>query len=1474
MMNIKSYLFLVISTLLISSNAFAQQVFINQDFENPATMNWTLNEVVPFLGTVASTSNTFVVNDVYQGGFVQFGPFFFIEIPNTADQGYQPNSNYLHTASFTGLNGIPPNFPPVENCHYADQFWAGVNQELICAVTPDYSTIGFEGVDVSYWWFSGASEFVDNGTEVYYSIDQGTNWILIEGPLSADTTWQQTNIDFGNTLDNLPNVRFAFVFNNELEDNILSPDVTNANKGFGIDDFRLIADCEFSLPEDYTVCSGEQTTIFPDTTWYQSFLWNDGSTSLTTSFIVNNDTTIAVTATNEYCVVEDTINIFVQTVRADLGLSVNNEINGIGIPCFGDCNGELQLEVINGTAENDGSYTVQWLDSLMNPINNNVSDEVLNNFTSTLSLICEGKYYVSVLDAICTIPEMDSIEIFSNIPIENVFEADSVSCYNGSDGVLTSIPSGGVAPYSFNWGAYGTNQTITSLPIGTYTVVVTDTVGCSSDFSFEVEQPNQLIVDAFISDEISCYGESDGILSANVYGGSGNYSFVWSHPNYPWVDDSQYNLQTLPNLPFSVSADDIEINPNYQTYSDPYVLVVTDENGCQSQSEVYLIEPPKLNLFLTQPTLPAYCNNNLLGFNTGWAQVSANGGTPNASDNYNFVWSSIGQTDENSLYSTIENMNAGTYDVTVVDSRLCADQLTVEIGLETTWESFTSTVPASCFGYNDGSVSISMEGGCGDPDNSCDFTYLWNGGASTGNVLPTVENLQQGNYSVTVTDEYGCQGVYSLTIDGPTRVDFQITDLVNQSCYSPTASSDDGSVVVEVVGGSSPYTVNWIDMNSMTSFNNTTPNNLTITGLTASNWNIQITDDNGCNGIFDLTSLYPNPFIINDGVEVTSTINTNDLFLTDTINCFGASNGIASVLNSNPNFDYTWHLENSTDALDVGNTTTFLPAGNIQVTASYLLGLCEATSAPVTIVQRDPYVLNNTSSTPSCHGLEDAEISVSVTGATPYLNNAQISDYNFSWFPLNLNGQGVVNIDGSLDIDISNLDGGTYYLEVVDRYGCDTVFTIEIEDPSLLATNILFSDLDCHSSNGAPTGSITVEGIGGTTPYQSFNITSTNSNSTGTFTGLTAGTYNVFATDANGCESQLSEVILSEPSPLTITATPVSVDCDGASTGEIVAVANGGTQQYDSYSITGPTNSNSSDGMFSNILAGNYNVTVFDDNNCQKSVAVTVGSPTPFSTPTITFADPSCFGFEDGSIDLTITGGTEPLVFDWSNGDNTEDIDLLPSGAYSVVITDKNGCQTTANQTLTDPTEIVAEWVINSPGAIGDHYILSQPAPFNIEFSDVSQFTDISLNQWWVNGMNMTSNFYEGFDVNSFQHTFNEVGDYDVVMEVFDPSGTCSDTISITVSVQGIIEFNAFSPNGDNINDLFHFENYGIRDLNAIIYNRWGDKVYEIDGISDSWNGVSLNGLEVPEGVYFYVLNAVGEDGTPYNEKGSVTLYR
>ena len=406
-----------------------------------------------------------------------------------------------------------------------------------------------------------------------------------------------------------------------------------------------------------------------------------------------------------------------------------------------------------------------------------------------------------------------------------------------------------------------------------------------------------------------------------------------------------------------------------------------------------------------------------------------------------------------------------------------------------------------------------------------------------------------------------------------------------------------------------------------------------------------------------------------------------------------------------------------------------------------------------------------------------------------------------------------------------------------------------------------------------PNGNITLVASGGTAPYDTYHIAASNSNGSGVFNGLSGGNYSVYVEDDNGCTSTTSNVILSEPPPLAVDLVSVTdVDCNGNNSGEIIIGASGGTQPYSNYSITGPLTSNNNSGVFTNLPSGNYVVGIVDANNCTKTINQTIFSPTQLSNPTLAVTNPSCFGFSDGSIDLTVSGGTLPYTFDWSNGENTEDVGFLSSGLISVTVTDENDCEVTASHTLLDPAEVIADWVINTPGANGPYSIVSKPAPFTVEFIDVSQNSDINLNQWWVNGDNTTSNFYEGFAVNSYQYTFTEIGDHEVILEVTD--GNCIDTISLIVSVQGIIEYNAFSPNGDNINDNFSFENYGISDLNAVFYNRWGDKIYEMNSPSDTWNGVSMNGLEVPEGVYFYVLNATGEDGTPYSEKGSVTIYR
>ena len=118
------------------------------------------------------------------------------------------------------------------------------------------------------------------------------------------------------------------------------------------------------------------------------------------------------------------------------------------------------------------------------------------------------------------------------------------------------------------------------------------------------------------------------------------------------------------------------------------------------------------------------------------------------------------------------------------------------------------------------------------------------------------------------------------------------------------------------------------------------------------------------------------------------------------------------------------------------------------------------------------------------------------------------------------------------------------------------------------------------------------------------------------------------------------------------------------------------------------------------------------------------------------------------------------------------------------------------------------------------------------------------------------------------------MGEHEVTLVATNNNNLCSDELTQYFLAQGLSENNVFSPNGDNLNDEFSFENYGMSEMNVIIYNRWGEKVYEIFSPNSSWDGVSLSGKEVPEGVYFYVLSAMGVDGSNYEEKGSVTIYR
>ena len=120
-----------------------------------------------------------------------------------------------------------------------------------------------------------------------------------------------------------------------------------------------------------------------------------------------------------------------------------------------------------------------------------------------------------------------------------------------------------------------------------------------------------------------------------------------------------------------------------------------------------------------------------------------------------------------------------------------------------------------------------------------------------------------------------------------------------------------------------------------------------------------------------------------------------------------------------------------------------------------------------------------------------------------------------------------------------------------------------------------------------------------------------------------------------------------------------------------------------------------------------------------------------------------------------------------------------------------------------------------------------------------------------------------------------ELLENEVYIKVQNMNSGCIDDTTFIIKVQGIPDIhNVFTPNGDGVNDYFDFGEYAMESVNVYLYNRWGELVFNWNTINSHWDGRGLDGEDLPEGVYYYVLQAVGQDGFSYDKKGSITLLR
>ena len=760
--------------------------------------------------------------------------------------------------------------------------------------------------------------------------------------------------------------------------------------------------------------------------------------------------------------------------------------------------------------------------------------------------------------------------------------------------------------------------------------------------------------------------------------------------------------------------------------------------------------------------------------------------------------------------SSAINLAIGRYSVTITDGNGCSDTTTAIINEPSSLiASIDSIKNVSCFNGNDGAAFASCIGG------TQPYTYFWPGGGS--GAIKT--NLPVGNYILTVTDANNCSDTISFSINQPTILNASLSSNP-VSCFG----GNDGSVTAVASGGIAPYTYNW-------SSNQTTP---TITNLTAGTYSLILQDSKSC---ADTASV-----LVSEPTDLIATIT-----LTNNVLCFGGSDGNAIVNASEGIPPYTYLWPSSGNLPNENN----LSSGRYTVTITDSNGCSD--SATAIINQPDDLVISISQTDVSCFGGNDGSVISSIIGGR--------KPYTYLWS------------NNRSDTSISNLIAGTYSLTVVDRNGCIKDTTLLINEPISLTINTSASDTICSGNNTI----ISASANGGNGIYTFSWDNGLGTGTTKNINPTSTTTYKVFVEDNKGCRSEIDSVTiyvrnLNNDSIEVFKGGDV---CFGEST-TVVATHNGPLGPY----VYQWNTLGSGLGPFtvSPIVNTTYVFNVIDQCGfiITDSIEVIINP-----VPTINLPDTVSKGCSPLTVFFndSLNPNFQNLSYEWNlgNGVTSNQPSLSytyeTAGVYQIALklTSDKGCESESNS---------GGFVEVFPSPIANFTISPQPADIsnpNITLTNTS--TGESFFKW--NYLMIQDSINQTLSVQ-----LPDTGTYPVYLSVINQFG-CVDTSFQFIRIDPVYEFeipNAFSPNPNgrnggryNPNDLsndvfFIFAEY-VKDLHMMIFNRWGELIFESFDQNIGWDGYYQNKL-CQQDVYVYKIEITWLDGSKSFKVGDVTLFR
>jgi PKD repeat protein len=972
-------------------------------------------------------------------------------------------------------------------------------------------------------------------------------------------------------------------------------------------------------------------------------------------------------------------------------------------PCSNSTNGKVTIHATGG-AKPYKYY--RWIPSGAGfwQMNSN------NGFDSTFINLAKQQYLLRVTDfygcnydfnvQICG-PDPVVLDSVNVIPIP---------CYNNppnSNGeiIIHAHGGSGYLQYSIdNGNSYQLDNHFTDVGIGDYIIKVADSAFCVSDTTHvTMTQRPQLWLTAF-SEAVICPDDSTGKLNVSVWGGTppydlvitntltgeeiidfvpvphdltdplvyfvkaGNYSFLLTDANecdktmsttvfQPDPIDFTYTLTTVAGTPTTYC---VEIFPtggnggpfdylwnNGATASlvcdllpGTHCLTIFDALDCPLEACI-LIDSLQLNM-----SYDVFC----FGALTPLICANAAGGTPP----YIYMWSTGSTT------PCISNRPPGLYWVDVTDDNgngaTVRDSIFVIENPQIVADFLIDTV--SCYGLADGSITIIPSGGTPFSDGS--YLLQWYDSSTQ----PTISGLPEGAYSVTVTDSIGCTQDFNIAMSQPDPLQISFTtgmaDCDNQFSYWAQAI---------VTGGVQSYTYSW-----QPAWVNGANTDL-IWDIPTGTYNLTIHDSNGC--------------------EVTGSVTIEPLAISvnyENVLCYGDSTGWASAIafGGNEPYSYIWSspewMQDSTTSsvenLWPGNYTISVADGNgciINQTITILQPLNQLTFN----------IFNFDDNQNTCYGDCNGWAGAAAGGGTP--------PYDYLWTnladPLNPIGSGN---------NISSLCAGQYKLTITDNSGCsiDTTFVI-IEPDQIVIQDYTVTSINCFSDGDI--GQIQFNVIsGGSSTYLYSIDDGVSSQFSNSFVNLSPGNYVLKVLDLSNpsCTSPSILDTITRPPAQSITFNPIIFPTGaGLNNGSITASGSGGVPPYThNWYLDGlPFSIGQNDpSTISNLFAGVYVNEIFDANGCVFIDSVHLIEPDELSIDYL-FGNVTCFGKNDGWIEIFPSGGVPPYAILWSHGaPAVTKIENLMAGIYTVNVTDSNGNTAFLTVTIIEPDPIKIQFQTNT----------------------------------------------------------------------------------------------------------------------------------------------------------------------------------